>query len=67
MGIAVLRFYDEDVMRNIEGVLRMIWRFIVDFEEKQKKHPLLKSPLTREDFCPPLYQEGLGVCCRFLY
>ncbi|MGR3309404.1 MAG: endonuclease domain-containing protein [Candidatus Brocadiales bacterium] len=33
-GITVLRFYDEDVMKNIDGVLRAIQCFIEDFERK---------------------------------
>ena len=38
LGITVMRFRDEDVMKNIDGVLRAIRGFIEDFEEKQKKH-----------------------------
>ncbi|KAB2836471.1 MAG: hypothetical protein F9K48_01765 [Candidatus Brocadia sp.] len=38
MGITVLRFCDEDVMKNIEGVLIMIRRFIEEIEKKQKIH-----------------------------
>lgn len=33
-GISVLRFCDEDVINNIEGVLTVIRKFIKDFEEK---------------------------------
>ena len=34
MGITVLRFCDEDVMKSIEEVLGVIRNFIRDFEEK---------------------------------
>ncbi len=36
-GITVLRFCDEDVVKNTDGVLRVIRRFFEDYE-KQKKH-----------------------------
>ncbi len=36
-GITVLRFCDEDVMKNADGVLQVIRRFIEDYK-KQKKH-----------------------------
>ena len=36
-GITVLRFCDEDVMKNTDGVLQVIRRFIEDYE-KQKLH-----------------------------
>lgn len=35
-GIVVLRFCDEDVMKNIEGVLGVIQNFIKDFEKDKK-------------------------------
>ena len=38
LGITVLRLCDEDVMKNIEGVLIMIRRFIEEIEGKQEKH-----------------------------
>ena len=38
LGIKVLKFCDEDVMKNIDGVLSVIRLFITDFEEKQKIH-----------------------------
>jgi len=38
LGIKVLRFCDEDVMKNMEGVLQTIKCFIGDYE-RQKKHP----------------------------
>ncbi len=38
LGITVLRFCDEDVVKNTDGVLQVIRRFIEDYE-KQKKHP----------------------------
>jgi len=37
LGITVLRFCDEDVMKNTDGVLQVIRRFIEDYE-KQKRH-----------------------------
>jgi len=37
LGITVLRFCDEDVVKNTDGVLQVIRRFIEDYE-KQKKH-----------------------------
>lgn len=37
LGITVLRFCDEDVMKNMDGVLYVIRCFIEDYE-KQKKH-----------------------------
>lgn len=37
LGIEVLRFCDEDVMKNTDGVLQVIRRFIEDYE-KQKIH-----------------------------
>ena len=41
-----MRFCDEDVMKNIDGVLRAIQYFIKDFDEKHKIHPP-ESPLVR--------------------
>lgn len=38
LGITVLRFSDEDVANNIDGVLRSIQNFILDYEEKQRLH-----------------------------
>ncbi|GJQ58680.1 MAG: hypothetical protein SCALA701_14810 [Candidatus Scalindua sp.] len=38
LGISLLRFRDEDVMKNIDGVLQVIHHFIDDFKEKQKRH-----------------------------
>lgn len=35
-GISLLRFHDEDVMNNIDGVVEVILDFIRDFERKQK-------------------------------
>ncbi|MCF6153734.1 MAG: endonuclease domain-containing protein [Candidatus Brocadia sp.] len=37
LGITVLRFCDEDVMKNTDGVLQVIRRFIENYE-KQKLH-----------------------------
>jgi very-short-patch-repair endonuclease len=37
LGITVLRFCDEDVMKNTDGVLQVIRCFIEDYE-KQKTH-----------------------------
>ncbi len=37
LGITVLRFCDEDVMKNTEGVLHVIRCFIEDYE-KQNTH-----------------------------
>ena len=38
LGISVLRFRDEDVMKNMDGVLNVIRHFIDDFKEKKKIH-----------------------------
>ncbi|MEZ6174363.1 MAG: endonuclease domain-containing protein [Candidatus Scalinduaceae bacterium] len=38
LSITVLRFCDEDIIKNMEGVLTVIRCFIEDFEEKQKLH-----------------------------
>ncbi len=38
LGIIVLRFCDEDVMKNMNGVLQVIRCFIEDYG-KQKIHP----------------------------
>ncbi len=48
LGISVLRFRDEDVMKNMDGVLNVIRQFIDDFKEKQRIH----TPLD------PLFLEG---------
>jgi very-short-patch-repair endonuclease len=32
LGLSVLRFYDSDVKKNIDGVLRVIWDWIESFE-----------------------------------
>lgn len=39
LGIAVLRFCDEDVMKNTEGVLQVIRRFIENYEKRKKHTP----------------------------
>lgn len=49
LGITVLRFTDDDVMNNIDNVLRSIQEFILCFEEKQKLHTP-QSPLNRGEF-----------------
>lgn len=36
LGITVLRFCDDDVMKNIEGVIGVIQNFIRNFEKKEK-------------------------------
>lgn len=38
-GITLLRFNDEDVMKNLEGVLQSIQWFIEDHEKKKKHTP----------------------------
>ena len=38
LGITLLRFCDEDIMKNTEGVLGEIRHFIESFEEKKKTH-----------------------------
>ena len=38
LGISVLRFRDEDVMKNMDGVLNVIKQFIDDFRKKQRIH-----------------------------
>lgn len=38
LGISILRFYNEDVMRNIDSILRAIQCYIEDFEERHKTH-----------------------------
>jgi very-short-patch-repair endonuclease len=55
-GIKVLRFCDEDVMKNMEGVLQTIKCFIEDYE-RQKKHPprpLLIEGIVEGDTPPSL-------------
>jgi hypothetical protein len=32
-------FCDEDVMKNMDGMLKVIQHFIDDFKEKQRIHP----------------------------
>ena len=44
LGITVLRFFDEDVMKNTDGVLQMVRRFIKDYEKQRKHTP---APLFR--------------------
>ncbi len=36
LGITILRFCDEAVMKNIGGVIEVIRNYVRDFEEKQK-------------------------------
>jgi very-short-patch-repair endonuclease len=44
LGITVLRFTDDDVMDNIDNVLRSIQEFILYFEEKAEiTHPSVPS------------------------
>ena len=38
-GITVLRFCDEDVMKNTDGVLQVIRCFIADYEKRKKHTP----------------------------
>jgi very-short-patch-repair endonuclease len=38
LGITILRFTDDDVMNNIDSVLRSIQELILCFEERQKLH-----------------------------
>jgi very-short-patch-repair endonuclease len=38
LGVNVLRFRDEDVMKNMEGVLSVIQKYIHDFRKKQRIH-----------------------------
>ncbi len=38
-GITVLRFCDEDVMKNMDGVLQVIRCFIEDYEKRKKHTP----------------------------
>ena len=52
LGITVLRFCDEYVMKNTEGVLHVIRCFIEDYEKRKLHTP--KSPLDRGDFLSPL-------------
>ena len=40
LGLSVLRFYDLDVKRNIDGVLKAIECWIEEFELKQPPNPL---------------------------
>jgi len=48
LGITVLRFADDDVMNNIDNVLRNIQESILCFEKKQKLHTP-RSPLNKGD------------------
>ncbi len=34
LGIVVLRFNDEDVIRNIDDVLSAIWKYVFEFESR---------------------------------
>lgn len=44
LGISILRFKDEEVMNNVEAVLRKIQYFIEKFKGKEKNtHPLIPS------------------------
>jgi len=44
LGVTVLRFTDDDVMDNIDNVLRSIQEFILYFEEKAEiTHPSVPS------------------------
>ena len=38
-GITVLRFCDEDVMKNMDGVLQVIRRFIENYEKRKEHTP----------------------------
>ena len=40
LGFSVLRFYDLDVKRNIDGVLKVIDQRIEEFELRQPPNPL---------------------------
>ena len=42
-GITVLRFCDEDVMKNTDGVLQVIRCFIVDYEKQKIHTPYIPS------------------------
>lgn len=48
LGITVLRFTDDDVINNIDDVLRSIQELILCFEEEQKLHTPW-PPLNRGD------------------
>ena len=39
LGITVLRFCDEDVMKNMDGVLQVIRRFIENYEKRKEHTP----------------------------
>ena len=36
LGLSVLRFYDSDVKKNTDGVLRVIWDWIESFELQRR-------------------------------
>ena len=38
LGITVLRFCDDDVLKNIDGVLWVIRKYIEEYERKQREH-----------------------------
>lgn len=35
LGLSFLRFYDSDVKNNMDGVLKVIYNWIEDFEQKR--------------------------------
>ena len=43
LGITILRFCDEDIMKNTDGVLQVIRCFIEDYEKRKEHTPLIPS------------------------
>lgn len=43
LGIIILRFTDEEVINNIDGVLEKIRDFILFLDGKKNTHPLIPS------------------------
>jgi len=35
LGLSFLRFYDSDVKKNMDGVLKVVYNWIEDFEQKR--------------------------------
>jgi len=43
LGIAILRFSDHQVLKEMENVLRAIEQYIIDHEKNSKTHPCLPA------------------------
>ncbi|MDP2752170.1 MAG: DUF559 domain-containing protein, partial [Rhodocyclaceae bacterium] len=60
-GFRVLRFWNNDVLQNIDTVVEAIW---IALQKESIPHPLPSPPLEGEEdwYCPPLQGEGDWYC-----